>query len=70
MVQPTHCIWNISKLHCKHSVAWYTLQTIFGRSLIPTMYFLCHGSPDEPYLASLCNLHSESFVILLNLYGF
>ena len=49
-------------------MSWFTLRTIFGGSVIYTLHCPYHGSPYEPYLA-ISNLHCDSSVILLNLYG-
>ena len=58
-------IWKISNPRHALSVSWFTLRTIFRGSVIYTVHCPCHGSPNEPH----CNLHCDSSVILLNLYG-
>ena len=43
MVDRTNHIWRISNLHCISSVAWLTVQTIFGGSVIFTVNPPWHG---------------------------
>ena len=51
----------VSNLHSVLSIAWFTLQTIFGGSVIHAVHFPCHGSPCEPDNRRLASFYSCFF---------